>query len=62
MDVKGLGGSKNSENLHRVLLIDALTWIKISEFLEKFRNLMKNHNLTNFTLLSVIFNPTIRLN
>jgi len=37
-----------------------LAWVKISEFLEKFRNLMKNHNLTSFTLLDVIFNPTIR--
>jgi hypothetical protein len=40
--------------------IDALAWVKISEFLEKFKNLMKNHNLTCFTLLDIIFNTTIR--
>jgi hypothetical protein len=40
--------------------IDVLAWVKISEFLEKFENLMKNHNLTSFMLLSIIFNTTIR--
>ena len=39
----------------------ALSWVKILKILKKIRNLTRNHNLTGFTLLDVIFNQTIRL-
>ena len=37
-----IGLSKNSEHLCGAFEYDALAWVKISEFLEKFRNLTKN--------------------
>jgi hypothetical protein len=47
--------------LRGAFLYDTLACVKISELLEKFRNLTKKHNSTSFMLLDVIFNLTIGL-